>query len=378
MPAIDLFWSPGDAEQKAAAFVEAMVYAWPAGDIQGRSYESLTTVFEAVLAFSQELPSIWAELKLPGEADVVKAAHCLLGGYDDDSAVAMATALAKASSSPADHRSNSLRKLGPLFGRTVTPSQRRTATESARNKTKVLIEAGSWWSQSRPKVTWDQLLLEHRAVVVATGPTPEHQISEKLTRHISAMSFFALRSAIMRTCAGWQAAGRSLSVFVDELSTVARSSGEVVAWMRNQGRSYGVRTYFATQYLEQLDDEVRNALLSSETLLAYRQGAGAANKVAAQISARADGWTPADLTGLDQHTAVLVTIARGQPQPPVPVRIAYWDDNPALLAVDQGYAVGPATGQVNFAPEPALAQGASGPAQPVDDWLAAYRGSGDG
>ena len=377
-PAVDLLWSPGAAEQRAAAFVEAMVYAWPAGDIQGRGYESLTTVLEAALAFESELPGIWAGLGLPGEANAITAAHCLLGGYDDDSAVAMAVALAKASSGPGDPRSASLRKLGPLFGSKVTPSQRRTATESARNKTHVLVEAQSWWSPTRQKVTWDRLLTEHRAVVLATGPTPDYPVSEKLTQHISAMLFFSLRAAIMRTCAGWQAAGRSVSVFVDELSVVARSSAEVAAWLRNQGRSYGVRTYFATQYLEQLGDEVRNALLSSETLLAYRQGAGSAAKVAAQIAARADGWSPPDLTGLDQHVAVLVTVAGGQPQPPVPVRVGYWDDDPRQLAVDQGYTAGaapsPAPAQL-WSPAPAQPDGPSSLGQPPqgDDWLAAYR-----
>jgi hypothetical protein len=384
-PAIDLFWSPGTDEQRAAAFVEAMVYAWPAGDIQGRSYESLATVFEAVLGFQSELPRVWADLGLPGTVDPVKAAHCLLGGYDDDSAVAMAAALASSSLGPADPRYNSLRKLGPLFGRTVTPSQRRTATESARNKTKVLVEAGDWWSPSRPKLTWDQLLTEHRAVVLATGPTPEHPVPSKLTEHISAMLFFTLRAAVMRTCAGWQAAGESVSIFVDELSVVARSSAEVAAWLRNQGRSYGVRTFFATQYLEQLSEEVRNALLSSETLLAYRQGAGSAPKVAAQISARAEGWSPADLTGLDQHTAVLLTVAGGQPQPPVPVRIGYWDDDPARFAADQGYvltglgqaALGP--GAADGLPDLWAGRSVAEPAPwtaPEDDWLAPYRGSG--
>jgi hypothetical protein len=378
-PAVDLLWSPGTVEQRAAAFVEAMVYAWPPGDIQGRSYESLTTTLEAALAFEDELPGIWAELGLPGEANAITATHCLLGGYDDDSAVAMAVALAKASSGPSDQRTASLRKLGPLFGSKVTPSQRRTATESARNKTHVLVEAQSWWSPGRQKVTWDRLLTEHKAVVLATGPTPKYPVSEKLTQHISAMLFHTLRSAIMRNCAGWQAAGRSVSVFADELSVVARSSAEVAAWLRNQGRSYGVRTYFATQYLEQLDDEVRNALLSSETLIAYRQGAGSAAKVAAQIAARAEGWSPADLTGLDQHVAVLVTIASGQPQPPVPVRIGYWDDDPGRLAVDQGYSSGPATSQAPaqlWSPVPAQPDGPVPAGQPPsgDDWLAAYRG----
>jgi hypothetical protein len=183
---------------------------------------------------------------------------------------------------------------------------------------------------------------------------------------MSAMLFFSLRSAIMRSCAGWQAAGRSVSVFVDELAVVARSSGEVVSWLRSQGRSYGVRTFLATQYLEQLAEDVRNALLSSETLVAYRQGAGSAPRMAAQIAARSDGWSAADLTGLEQHTAVLLTVAGGQPQPPVPVRVAYWDDDPTRLAVDQGYAAD----TVVSGSRPA------GPTvAPDDDWLAAYRGS---
>jgi len=358
-PALDFFATPGTDEQRAGAFVEAMVYAWPEGDIQGRSYESLTSVFEAALAFSDILQEPWHELGLPGEADVVQAAHCLLGGYDDDSAVSLAKGLAGMLSGPSDPRAPALRKLGPLFGKSVTPSQRRTATEAARNKTKVLCEAGSWWSPSRERVTWEELLLNHFAVMLATGPTPAYPVSDKLTDHISAMAAFTLRSAIMRVCAGWQAAGRSVSIFVDELATVARSSAEVAAWLRNQGRSYGVRTFFATQYAEQLPEEVRNALLSSETLLAYRQGASMAQRIAALLATRGEGWSPADLTGLEQHTAILLTVVGGQPQPPVPVRIAYWDDDVQRFAADQGYTIGRTSGV---------------PSQFGDDWLSAYIG----
>lgn len=371
-PAIDLFAIPGTPEQRVSELVEVMIYAWPPGDIQGRGYESLTTVLEAVLTMEDELPTIWQKLNLTGPADVMRAAHCLLGGYDDDTAVAMATAFAQATSSNDGQRYDALRKLGPYFGRTVTPSQRRTATESARNKTKILVQAGTWWSPERARLTWDDLLSEHKAVVIATGPTPEHPVSEKLTAHMSAMLFFAMRSAIMRTCAGWQAAGRSVSVFVDELSVVAESSGEVAAWLRSQGRSYGVRTFFATQYLEQLSEDVRNALLSSETLVAYRQGAGSAQKVAAHLAVRSEDWTAADLTGLGKHMAVLATIADGQPQPPVPVRVGYWDDDPKRLAVDQGYASHDAGSARRQVPDLSSEQ-----AGEVDwDWMSAYRGGG--
>ncbi len=371
-PAIDLFASPGTDEQRAGAFVEAMVYAWPAGDIQGRSYESLSSVFEAALAFEGELGSAWVDVGLPGGADVVRAAHCLLGGFDDGSAVALVHRLAQSLAGTTDPRAVALRKLGPLFGPTVTPSQRRTATESARNKTKVLVEAGSWWSPDRPKVTWDELLTGHRAVMLATGPAPSSPVSAKLTDHISAMATFALQGAIVRCCAGWQAEGRSVSIFVDELATVARSSSEVVSWLRAQGRSYGVRTFLATQYAEQLAEDVRNALLSSETLIVYRQGAAMAQRIAAQVATRGEGWSAADLTGLEQHTAVVLTVAQGQPQPPVPVRTAYWDDDPTRLAADQGYQAG-ATGTAAGASSSGA--GSSGAGAPDDnDWLAAFRG----
>ncbi len=373
-PAIDLFASPGTDEQRAGAFVEAMVYAWPAGDIQGRSYESLSSVLEAALAFEGELGSAWADVGLPGGADVVRAAHCLLGGFDDGSAVALVHRLAQSLAGTTDPRAAALRKLGPLFGPTVTPSQRRTATESARNKTKVLVEAGSWWSPGRPKVTWDELLTSHRAVMLATGPTPSSPVSAKLTDHISAMAVFALQGAIVRCCAGWQAEGRSVSIFIDELATVARSSSEVVSWLRAQGRSYGVRTFLATQYAEQLAEDVRNALLSSETLIVYRQGAAMAQRIAAQVATRGEGWSAADLTGLEQHTAVVLTVAQGQPQPPVPVRTAYWDSDPKRLAVDQGYSSG-AAGPV--AGDSSSGASSSGDSAPDDnDWLAAFRGGG--
>ena len=47
----------GIAEQRAAAFVEEMAYAWPVGDIQGRSYEPLVPLPSRLLIAVQPVPS---------------------------------------------------------------------------------------------------------------------------------------------------------------------------------------------------------------------------------------------------------------------------------------------------------------------------------
>lgn len=117
-----------------------MVHAWPDGSIQARSQEQLTIVFEMALAFDTELKGVWEELGLPGEADVVRAAHCLLGGYDGDSDIAFADKLARRLTGPTDPRSRVLREFDSLFHVTAPQAERRRGTKAAWNKTKALTD----------------------------------------------------------------------------------------------------------------------------------------------------------------------------------------------------------------------------------------------
>jgi len=351
---IDLLGVPGTAEERARFFVNAMVYAFNDGAIQDRSFETLTAVLTAALCVT---PSIAAAAGVSPDGSPLFFAHVLLGGLGDPMAVALAESLAsEATRSEREAGSRSLpaaggtqgafvplteigmadQKLMPMFGGRSTEATRRSLCEAPRNKLGQLLGAESWWSPARVKVTWDQVLEHHLAVVVNTGvSTSGAVVDERLSGQMSALLMYGLRDAIQRRCSGWQEEGRSVSIFADELALLVGSSADVVTWLRNQGRSYGVRATFATQYPEQLPRPVRTVFMSFDTFVWFAQtNAEVVAEAAADLSLDGSDWTAADLAGLEPFTAVVRTRLGGQRLPAVPVKVAFWEGDIASYRAD--------------------------------------------
>jgi hypothetical protein len=288
---IDVFAVPGSASERASWFVNAMVYAFGDGSIQDRSFETLQSVLTAGLAIPDDVAT---EAGLAPGRSPLWYAFVLLGGHGDQKGQALAAAVAVAAVAAEaganehalgdggpgpDSASTDLgvasEKLSPLYataGGKVSDAQRRNLTEAPRNKVGQLLGLESWWAPDRRRVTWDQVLDGHRSIVVNTGvSTSGHLVDERLCSQMSALLMYGLKSAIQRRCSGWQDRGQSVTVFADELALVAGASPEVITWLRNQGRSFGVRPIFATQYPEQLAREVRTAFMSFGTLVAFAQ-----------------------------------------------------------------------------------------------------------
>lgn len=346
--AIDVFAVPGTVAERARFVGNMMVYAFEPGAIQGRSFESLDAAVSGALTVTD---SIAASVGAPTGRSPIYYTHVLLGGVGDVRAVALAGAIFEASArtdmgkhlpgagpSAASDLALAEEKLSVLFGGKITESARRTLTEAARNKVGDLLAAESWWSPSRRKVSWRDILDGHHAVVINTGVTGDVVMDERITGYMSSLLMYSLRDAVMRTCSGWQRAGRSVSIFSDELSLLAGSSPEVIAWTHDQGRAYGVRPFFATQRPEQLSDALRTSLLDFGTFLWFAQS-NPAVAAAAATDLAADGgeWTVADIVGLDPYTAVVRTHVGRKRQPAVPVRVANWESDMAGFAAAQGW-----------------------------------------
>ncbi len=318
-PAIDLFAVPGSVADRAAFFANAMVYAFEPGSIQDRSFATLVQVFTAALAITPAVAG-----SVPGvdpNGSPMYFAHVLLAGRGDELGAALAGAVMseavrlEGAGSPDVSLSLARDALVPLFqGR--TESARRQFLEAPANKVAQLLALDHWWSAGRPKTTWHQVLTEHRSVVVNTGVTTSGRIVEdRLSAQMGALLMFGLRDAIMRYCNGWQSQGRSVSVFADELSLLAGSSPEVVTWLRNQGRSYGVRPVLATQYPEQLADQVAAAVTGFSTLVAFAQdNPRVADELARDFSADGTSWSAADVVNLAPFTTIVRTTVGQQRQ----------------------------------------------------------------
>lgn len=334
-PAIDIVPSEGTYGDKASFFANAMVYAFGDGEIQSRSYEAIVSVATAV--FAANLPQAWSDNALPGNPHFINAMYVLLGGYGDEAAVSLAAAITDQSRNNADPQlQEAISALLPYFGKGSTVSNRRTLTESSRNKVKLLLEAGSWWSKDRPHFSWKQALDQHWAVVVNTGPSAGgNSVNERLTDVMSAMLLYSLRDSISKYCGGWQRENKSVSIFADELAILARNSPEVISWIRDQGRAYGVRPVFAAQYPEKLRPDVRTALMGFSTVFWFRQNVPSiASEAADHLSMGGVEWKTSDIVNLERYAAILLATVDGQAQPPVPIHTAYWED-PKLFRADQ-------------------------------------------
>lgn len=344
-PAIDLFGVPGTNEERAAFAANAMKYAFGEEAIGNRAFPVLVQVFTAAFAVTDEL-AVRAGLQ-PGQSPVAYA-HVLTGGEGDGPGEQLFGVLneeavrLESAGTPDVALSAARRALANLYtGR--TPAARRSLVESSENKLYQLRMAEVFWAPGRARKSWANILADHDVVVVNTGTTRTGRVVEQtMSAQVSAMLMYGLRHAIERVCSGWQAQGKNVSLFADELSLLAGSSEEVIAWIRNQGRSFGVRANFATQYLDQLSPQVRMAVRSFSTMFTFRQEGGPiADEAADDAASDGSSWSRADVVGLPRYTAILRTDVGEQRVPACTVAVANFEADRLAFAAAQGYPAAP-------------------------------------
>lgn len=341
-PAIDITDPKTPPKERAQFFVSAMTYAFSDGAVGDRSSETLQNVLTAAMTFP---PEAFATTNLvnPSFLDIT---HALLGGvgdYEDAKSVAAAMTTYYTRVDDNDPKKaalgEALRSLGFLYGPSVSASAWRTNTEAPRNKINKLQQVAHWWSPSRPRGGWSDILTNHRAVVLNTGVTTNGiLVDEEVSKILSAMIAYSLKGSIQRHCSNWQSQGKSVSIFADELALLAPSSSEVIEWLRDAGRSYGVRLTLATQRLAQLSPALQGALRSFGTTMIFQQSdSKVINEAVASLVLGGDVWTPAEIKNMPKFHAILCATSEGRPQPPVPIKALYWGNDYAKFAKDQGY-----------------------------------------
>ena len=151
------------------------------------------------------------------------------------------------------------------------------------------------------------------------------------------MTAYALKIAVQQNCSGWGEQQRHISIFADEISVLAKSSSEVIVWLRSQGRSYGVRPFIAAQWPDQLPSRVRSAFMSFATMFWFQQSD---HEVIAdgvgRLSVNGGEWTSSDIANLAKYQAIMHATADGRLRMPTTVHMASWLDAEAF-ARDQGY-----------------------------------------
>lgn len=329
-PSIDLFNIPGSVVTKAEFMTSALRYVYGDDGAGVRSREAFKSVFPAAFGLTPEIvQEFWAGTEATsrhvlGELSVMDYAHMLLLSrgetvFQDLAATIRAWSVrSRERGTPSADADAAWDSLQVVFDR--TPSSRSAYCEAPRNKVDELVRLNFWFAPSRRKVNWTQILTEHRSIIINTGSSPTgDKVTEDQNKVLSSLLMFTLQDAIIRHCSGWLDAGRSVSIFSDELSLLAGSSPEVIAWFRDQGRSYGVIPVLATQRPEQLHGTLRNNLLTYETLISFTQtDVATAAEVAANVGS---DFTAEDIQFIEPWHVLVRTSVDGSRQVGVMVKL---------------------------------------------------------
>lgn len=341
-PAIDLFAIEGTVLDKANFFVNALRYVFGDAAVGDRSFETLLALTPAAL-LAVGNPTLTTTVPgLSPDGSAMYYLHVLLGGRGIELGSGLAGALAE----EAAHRDADpilgevVSLMGHLYGPKVTEAQRRPMLEASRNKIRQIVELEAWWTPARRKVTWAQVLGGNRIVAINTGTSRQGKlVEEESCAQMSALLMYSLRHSIQRICSGWQDQGRTVEIYADELSLLAGSSEQVITWLKDQGRSYGVRPVLATQRPEQLPDRVRSAFMNFSTLVSFAQeDLRTAREIAEGVSGGdADAWAPDDILQLDPYVAVVRSHVGKKRQPAFTMAVPHFEANRPAFASAQGY-----------------------------------------
>lgn len=333
-PIIDPFAFPGTPAAKADRTVSAYEYAFTDGSVQDRSKESLAAVYQAAFTIDKHrvIDHVWTggddTLRLFDREGITvhDYAHALLMGsgadaFDDlmDSLVTRGKNLGDdGKEDVAEEIADAVDVMRPIAEKSA--SARQTHTDAPRNKVNQIRNMRFWFDPDRKVRTFDQVLTEHRSIIINTGPSNrvDGEMDEGQTRLLTALLMYSLNRAIIRNCRDWAADGRYVSLFADELAMLAGSNDEVITGLRDQGAAFGVRLHFGSQFPEGLSPRLAKNLNSYYTVGSFKIPAvDSAETVARQFG---NEVSAEELRSMAKYHVAMQTNVNSEVQPPVTVR----------------------------------------------------------
>ena len=140
-------------------------------------------------------------------------------------------------------------------------------------------------------------LLNHRLVIVNLSKT---KIGNEASRFLGAMAFARLWLAVLQR----GVTGRHTALFVDEFQNFVTPS---IAHVLTEARKFGLHLIMANQYLEQIPDEIRSAVIANTDAWAFFRMGVEDSRRAADISRPGRrGWTEETLRALPPYRALFV------------------------------------------------------------------------
>ena len=358
-----------DPNRSANEMTEALTYALPAGSIMGSSSQALVAAFRLAL---QAGPASWPAFG--GQPpSVLKLVLTLMGGVSSDAQSVLWEFFRDQVQKPAEAGGPKVSELQELMASSdeateaverwayymaMNPRDRDPVLRPPINKIADLLAAKAVWTPDpqRPDVSLLDLLQSKRVAIINFGGGG---LTPQVAQRLAACTLYLLRSAIERTCVGWQRAGWSVSVYSDEVSHLCDtgSGQDIISWFKDAGRSYGVRLILGTQRMDQLSEMAVRTLSTLGTKLYLRTESPQMARAGALDLGQF--FTDQDLRSLPQFEGVMRTRWQGVPQPPFNLHlIPEQQFHPGLvLGTDTriGEAVPVQTqGELAPAPDPAL------------------------
>lgn len=283
-PIIDIL-GDGDASERAQRFASLMRGALGDEQIGPRSRAQIADAVELSLRALDTGDAFTRACRAAGVTAPdgwVECAYTLLFGHG--STAARATASAAATAVDDDTAREIVERLhggvNPSTGRpAIADGQLYMQLSAPMNKIGLLAAIPAVTAPGRPAITWRRILTHGIRLAINLGDpvgSDVAAVNEDARRLIGALLFQGLRVEVGATCAGWEARGRHVRVYVDELTDITGSDGRgaggntaAVEWFRSRARAYGAELTVGTQYPEQLDARLTACILGFRTIGCY-------------------------------------------------------------------------------------------------------------
>lgn len=352
-PTIAMFAGDGTARERATRFVEAMIYAFDDGSIQYQSKMTLINYFTAVLgtpmSVIKQVPSI------QHDRSPIYYVATLLGINGDQLGVDLASAIiseavrqeaaAGNSSSTVYTEETPLSMLVAAKDALIPNYDNKSASHRDKmhsapmSKITDLLNLDFFFQPSRVQVPWSRIITGHKSVIINTAYSGKgSSLSSVQAELLAKMLLFTLNNAISTHCGSFLKEGRWVSIFTDELASLSKRSPELIMWMKDQGREFGVRPFMATQRSTVLHPDLRSTFLTFNSLVSFsQQETQTAEEVARNMSSMTETVESNTIMSLPRFTGMVRTSVDLHRQRPFTFKaLDYELDRKATLAI-QGY-----------------------------------------
>lgn len=269
-----------EVNANSAALVNAMQYAYGSG-IMSASKEILRAAIGlAMLLDSEDIEYLQLDEAVdPAAPNIMDLSFYLLGGDTRLNPTKRLMKMQEELEVKTNERDHYINHFIGILSRTLTERTNSSVLSSSLNKLSDLREAGTAWSPSKTKQS-----IHVKDIIEGTAPTVinmgayrtpgsvnyEPAVSDTVSQRMTRIALRLLWGYVKANCSGWQAQGRRMPMFFDEVADIA-SGGDtddgnnVVTDAMKEGRSRGLALFLGCQSPSQMPTPVRMQVLGARS-----------------------------------------------------------------------------------------------------------------